>query len=234
MKRKKVIDPIGESKPDWLIWSELGRKMGYDEYFPWQTDEEMAEHLLAPSKITLKQLEEHPEGILYAPKSYDLYKKIGFRTPSKKIEIYSETLKEAGFDPLPTHKEPTRSPVSTPDIAKEYPLIMITGARKRECIHTQLKNIPKVRRLAPEPVAELHPVAAAKYGIADGMPMIVETKEGSITLKARVTKDIAEQVISVPHGWAQANVNELVNSDFLDPILGCPEDKGLLCRVRPE
>ena len=82
-------------------------------------------------------------------------------------------------------------------------------------------------------MAELHPVAAAKYGIADGMPMIVETKEGSITLKARLSRDIAEQVISVPHGWAQANVNELVNSDLLDPILGCPEDKGLLCRVRP-
>lgn len=233
MKRRKVIDPIGESKPDWMIWSELGRKMGYDEYFPWKTDEEMVEHLLIPSKITLKQLEEHPEGILYAPKSYDLYKKIGFKTPSGKIEIYSETLKQAGFDPLPTHKEPTRSPVSTPDLAKEYPLIMITGARKRECIHTQLKNIPHLHRLAPGPVAELHPAAAARYGIVDGEQMIVETKEGSITLEARVTPSIAEQVISVPHGWVEANVNELVNIDFRDPILGCPEDKGLLCRVRP-
>ena len=63
--------------------------------------------------------------------------------------------------------------------------------------------------------------------------MIVETKEGSIKLVARVNPDIADRVISVPHGWAKANVNELVNSNFLDPILGCPEDKGLLCRVRP-
>ncbi len=53
MKRKKIIDPIGESKPDWLIWSELARKMGYGGYFPWQTDGEMVEHLLAPSKIIL-------------------------------------------------------------------------------------------------------------------------------------------------------------------------------------
>ncbi len=233
MKRRKVIDPIGECKPDWMIWSELGRKMGYDEYFPWKTDEEMVEHLLGPSKITMQQLEEHPEGILYAPKSYDLYKKIGFKTPSGKIEVYSETLKQAGFDPLPVHREPTRSPVSTPDLAKKYPLIMITGARKKECIHTQLKNIPQLRRRAPGPFAELHPATAARYGIVDGEQMIVETEEGSITLKARVTTTIAEQVISVPHGWAQANVNELVNADFRDPILGCPEDKGLLCRVMP-
>lgn len=233
MKRKKVMEPVGESKPDWLIWSELGRKMGYDEYFPWKTDEEMVDHLLEPSKLSLDELEKHPGGLMYAPKSYDLYKVKGFRTPSKKIEIYSGTLEEAGFDPLPTFREPNRSPVSTPDIAAEYPLVMVTGARIKEYIHTQLRNIPEVRELAPEPVAELHPDAAAKYGIMDGKEMIVETEEGSIKLMARLTPDIAEKVISVPHGWAKANVNELVNSDFLDPILGCPEDKGLLCRVRP-
>ncbi|MCJ7594566.1 MAG: molybdopterin-dependent oxidoreductase, partial [Desulfobacterales bacterium] len=233
MQRKKVIEPIGESKPDWLIWSELGRKMGYEEYFPWKTDEEMVDHLLVPSKLSLKKLAEHPEGILYAPKSYDLYKSRGFKTPSQKIEITSGTLAEAGFDPLPTYREPSRSPVSTPELAKEYPLIMITGARIKEYIHTQLRNIPEIRQLAPEPVAELHPAAASKYGIADGKEMIVETKEGSIKLLARLNPDIADRVISVPHGWAKANVNELVNSDFLDPILGCPEDKGLLCRVRP-
>lgn len=233
MKRKKVIDPIGESKPDWLIWSELGRKMGYAELFPWKTDEEMVDHLLIPSKLTLKQIEEHPEGMFYAPKAYELYKKTGFKTPSGKIEIYSETLAQAGFDPLPTHREPSRSPVSTPDIAKEYPLIMITGTRIREYIHTQLRNVPAVRELSPEPVAELHPAAAGKYGIVDGKEMIVETKEGSIKLMAKLTPDIAEKVISVPHGWAKANVNELVNKDFRDPILGCPEDKGLLCRIRP-
>jgi hypothetical protein len=79
--------------------------MGYGEFFPWKTDEEMVDHLLVPSKLTLKKLEEHPEGILYAPKSYDLYKKLGFKTPSQKIEVYSETLAQAGFDPLPTYRE---------------------------------------------------------------------------------------------------------------------------------
>jgi anaerobic selenocysteine-containing dehydrogenase len=233
MLRRKVIEPIGESLPDWKIWSELGRKMGYGEYFPWNTDEEMVEHLLAPSKITMKQLEDHPEGILYAPKGYDLYKKIGFKTPSKKIEIFSETLQQAGFDPIPTHIEPTRSPVRTPDLAKEYPLIMITGARITEYIHSQLRNIPEIRRLAPEPLAEIHPNTAAKYGIGDGQNMVVETMEGSLTIKASLTEDLAPQVISLPHGWAEANVNELTSKEFRDPILGCPEDKGLLCKIKP-
>lgn len=233
MLRRKVIEPIGESMPDWKIWSELGRKMGYDKYFPWKTDEEMVEHLLEPSEVTLKQLEEHPEGILYAPKAYDLYKKIGFKTPSKKIEIFSETLQQAGFDPLPTYVEPSQSPVRTPELAKEYPLILTTGARIREYIHTQLRNVPEIRGQAPDPLAEIHPSTAAKYGIVDGGKMVVETKEGSIRINAKVTQDIAEQVVSVPHGWAGANVNILTSKDLRDPILGCPEDKGLLCRIRP-
>jgi anaerobic selenocysteine-containing dehydrogenase len=43
-----------------------------------------------------------------------------FRTPSGKIEIYSETLKENGYDPIPCHIEPTQSPVSSPELAKKY------------------------------------------------------------------------------------------------------------------
>lgn len=233
MLRRKVIEPIGESKPDWMIWAELGRRMGLGEYFPWETDEEMVEYLLSPSKITLQELEAHPEGLLYAPKSYELYKKIGFKTPSGKIEIYSDTLRQAGFEPLPTYREPTRSPLNHPDLAREYPLIMTTGARILEYIHTQLRNISDVRKLHPEPVAELHPNTAAEYGIEDGKEMIVETKEGSIKIKAKVTPEIAERVVSVPHGWEEANVNVLTSKELRDPILGCAEDKGLLCKVRP-
>jgi anaerobic selenocysteine-containing dehydrogenase len=46
MFNKKLIEPIGESKPDWWIYSQLGRKMGYGEYFPWNTDEEVVDHML--------------------------------------------------------------------------------------------------------------------------------------------------------------------------------------------
>jgi predicted molibdopterin-dependent oxidoreductase YjgC len=63
--------------------------------------------------------------------------------------------------------------------------------------------------------------------------MVVETMEGSLTIKASLTEDLAPQVISLPHGWAEANVNELTSKEFRDPILGCPEDKGLLCKIKP-
>ncbi len=231
MLRKKVIEPLGECWPDWKIWSELGRKMGYGEHFPWETDEEMTEMLLAPSGITLKQLRDKPGGFFYTEKNYDRYKKKGFKTPSGKIELFSETFKEAGFDPLPVHTEPTQSPVTNTELAKEYPLILITGARDINYIHGQLRHIPELRQIAPEALMEIHPQTAAKHGVRDEETVFVETKKGKIKIKAKLTEDIARQVVSIPHGWADANVNMLTDIELRDPISGYPEDKGLLCKI---
>jgi anaerobic selenocysteine-containing dehydrogenase len=79
---------------------------------------------------------------------------------------------------------------------------------------------------------EIHPVTAAKYNVVDGQKVIVETKKGKINIKARVTEDIAQGVVSIPHGWATANVNILTDIELRDPISGYPEDKGLQCRIR--
>jgi len=230
--RKKLIDPPGEAWADWKIWTELAKRMGLGDYFPWNNDEEVISHLLEPSCVTLDQLKEQPCGLFYADKLYDAADSFGFRTPSKKIEIYSETLAEAGFDPLPNHREPSSSEVRTPELAKEYPLILITGARQKEFTHSQLRNMSQMRIQVPEPLAEIHPTTAKKYAIKDGDMITVETKKGSINILAKVTDDIALKVVSIPHGWSQANVNILTDLDSRDPISGYPELKGLLCRIK--
>lgn len=228
--RKKVIEPLWESWPDWKIWSELAWRMGYQEQFPWKTEEEVVEHFLEPCQVTIKQLRENPEGLFYAAKQYGAYERIGFATPSKKVEIYSETLEQYGYEPLPTHHEPSESPLS--DMAQEYPLILITGARMQEYTHSQLRNVVELRQLAPEPFMEIHPATARKYGITDGEMVVVETKKGSIRIKANVTQDIAPQVVSIPHGWARANVNILTDLALRDPVTGYPQRNALLCRIK--
>lgn len=230
--RKQVVEPPGEAWADWKFWTELARKMGLGEYFPWNTDEEVVAHLLEPSGVTLEQLEENPCGVYYDTKNYKARETFGFRTPSRKIEIYSKALEEAGFDPLPTHREPSQSPVRTPELAKKYPLILITGARMREYTHSQLRNMTQMRRRVPEPLAEVHPSTARKYDIVNGGMIWVETRKGSIKMKAKVTEDIAPLVVSIPHGWAQANANVLTDIENRDPISGYPELKALLCRIR--
>ena len=230
MVRKKVIDPVGESWPDWKIWTEIGKRMGYGKFFPWKTEEEIIDFFLKPSGLTREELEkDHPEGKYYAEVKYKQGK---YRTPSGKIELYSETLAENGYDPIPHHVEPTRSPISTPEIYKKYPVILTTGARIPEYTHSQFRQVARMRKTAPEPLAELHPETAKKYGISDGDMMTVETVKGKVDFRAKTTEALLQGVVSIPHGWAKANSNFLTELDRRDPVTGYTEMKSLLCKIR--
>jgi anaerobic selenocysteine-containing dehydrogenase len=229
MLRKQIIEPIGESWPDWKIWTEIANRMGYQEFFPWKTEEEIIDFFLGPSGLTREQLEnEHPEGTYYAEKKYKQGK---YYTPSGKIELYSQTLAENGYDPIPKHVEPSKSPVSTPELFKKYPVILTTGSRVPEYTHTQLRGVPSLAETAPEPMAEVHPETAATYGLADGDMARVETVKGVIEIRVGTTEALHRGVFSIPHGWAKANANELTELTPRDPVTGYTEMKALLCRI---
>ena len=104
---------------------ELAKKMGMGDVFPWKTDEEVVELEFKSIGLSYKELkEEKIAGAYYMEKKYgmDGYEVKGFSTPSKKIEIYSETFEKAGFDPLPTYREPDQSPLGDPKMFQRYPL----------------------------------------------------------------------------------------------------------------
>jgi len=230
---KKVIE-VPECWSDLKIWLELARRMGYSEYFPWKDEEEVIEYLLKPSGLTVKQLrEDKPGGLSLGFDRYKEYEKRGrFPTPSGKVEIYSERMERFGYDPLPTYRESPEAPLSNPELAKEYPLILTTGARYEGYSHSRFRNIPRLLQLAPEPLAEIHPQTAAKYGIVDSEMAVVETRRGSIEIKTNVTEDIVPGVIHIPHGWAQANVDVLTDESPTDPVSGFPALHQLLCKIR--
>ncbi|MGQ9825818.1 MAG: molybdopterin-containing oxidoreductase family protein [Desulfotomaculales bacterium] len=230
MIHRKVIEPVGESWPDWKIWSELARRLGLGEYFPWQSEEEVIDALAGELKDSLKA---SPLGCYYGEKEYFVHQRKKLGTPSGKVELYSQTLKDHGYDPLPVYLEPAQSPVNTPELAREYPLILISGARVQEFTHTQQRQVPRLRNRHPEPLAEIHPATAAQYGVVDGGLARIETKNGQIQLRVRTTADLAPGVVSVPHGWAHANVNLLVDMDEMDPITAYPDFKAVLCRIVP-
>jgi anaerobic selenocysteine-containing dehydrogenase len=230
---KRVIDPIGEAWPDWKFYSELGRRMGDGEKFPWKSDEEVVEMFLKESGLTLKQLEEHPEGMWYGNRCYDIAEPKQIRTPSRKIEIYSKTLADAGYDPIPVYKEPTQSPIQSPELAKEYPLILNTGARVPEYTHWQMRSISALRRRAPDPIAEIHPDTAKKHDVVDGDLIIVETRKGQIKVKAKTTEAMMAGVVNVLHGWeGDANESLLTELEARDPVTGYTEMRALACRIR--
>lgn len=231
IRTNKVVEPIGNSMEDWKIWAELGKRMGYADYFPWKDIEELHKELLKSSDITLEQLKQNPGGIIYRNKEYKQYLKDGFNTPSKKVEIYSETLDKLGIDPIPTFREPLESPVSRPDLAEKYPLVLTTGSRSTVYLHSEYRNLPSLRKLYPEPFIEINSETASSLGIADGGIVTVESPRGSIKIKAKLTEDVHPKVVSIQMGWSEANANFLTSNETSDPVLGLAGFRSVLCRV---
>ena len=233
MLRKKAIEPLYESWSEWRFMTELAKKLGLGEHFPWKSEEELVAFELAPSGLTFETLlKEKPEGAFYQEKRYET-REGQFRTPTGKIEIYSEAIENVGFDPLPTYKEPTRSPLGSPELLEKYPLILSTGNRNLYYIHGQLRQIESLHEKSPEPQTEIGPKTAERYGIRQGDRIIVQTDRGAIKMKARVDERVAEGVVLVPHGWPdEANVNLVTDTQVREPIMGYPQTKSLLCAIR--
>jgi formate dehydrogenase (coenzyme F420) alpha subunit len=235
MLRKKAIEPLAESKSEWWVFTELAKRLGLGEQFPWQSEEELVRHELGPSGLSFEHLlEDKPEGDYYQQKTYGVAPG-AFATPSRKIEIYSEALAEVGFNPLPEYVEPMRSPRSSEKaFLDRYPLILSTGNRSSYYTHSQFRGVDALREGNPEPYAELSPATAAKYGITDGLPITVETNRGQVKMKAKIEERLADGVVMVPHGWpGEQNANLLTDTNCREQILGYPDMKSLLCSVRP-
>jgi anaerobic selenocysteine-containing dehydrogenase len=250
--REKVVPPVGEAKNDYLILAELARALGYGDRYP-QTEEAMLQFVLDKSPFSVEQLRSKPAGISLPspPMVYEKYKKgllrrdkqPGFETPSGKFEISSTLLRKYGYDPLPVYQEPIEGPIGSPELAKEFPLVLTTGTRTQSAFRSQHLNIPGLLKLQDKPNILIHPEDAEPRSIRDGDRVWVKTKRGKVPFYAKVTERILKGVIEAnmggggplqPKEWREANVNELTDPENRDPISGFPVFKALLCEVEKE
>ena len=126
LARQKVAT-IGECRDDKQILFDLAHRLGLDDTFPWKDMREYCDWVLRDTGINFDEFKKI--GILKGDMRYWKYKQEGFRTPSGKFEIACPSLADMNYDPLPYAVEPPESPYSTPELFKEYPLIITTGAR---------------------------------------------------------------------------------------------------------
>jgi thiosulfate reductase / polysulfide reductase chain A len=238
----RKLAEIGERLSDWEFIIGLGRKLGYEEYFP--TLEQFANEGLKPMGITWDDLKKTDHGV-EVPVEYYKYKKMGFGTPTGKFEMYSTMMEEWGYDPLPAHVEPPESPISTPELWKEFPLILNTGAKQPMFWHSQGRQLKSLRSLNVEPIAEMHTATAAKLGIKKDDYIWIETARGKLRMKVTVNELTHEKVVTIPHGWwlpeapgpdhgvFEVCSNVLVddNLDSCDVVLGSSPLKAMLCRI---
>jgi len=173
---------------------------------------------------------------------------LGFNTPTGRVELYSTVFEKFGEDPLPYYMEPQYSPVSTPELTEKYPLVLTTGARSYAFFHSENRQIPFCRETNPDPIFEINPEDAKKYGVIDGQWCQLENQFGSAKLKAHVCQIVKPGVVHAQHGWwfpeedgdepnlfgtFRSNINNLVpNFHFGKLGFGAPF-KCIICSVTP-
>lgn len=243
---EKAVEPLYERRDDYQLWRELGNRLGQEGYWP-DTLEEMFDKFLEPTNLRFKEFVAKKEHWHFSTPKYNEYEEKGFATFSGKVELLPSIFKKFGINPLPKYEEPPRSPKSTPELAKEYPLILITGSRVIHYTHSTLRSIKKLRRLYPHPLVQIHPNTASKLGIIEGDWVYIETPEGRIKQKAKLTEGIHPQVVHADGFWWypeeserypnffgvwKSNVNAITpdSLQFFD-YAGDNAFRALLCRV---
>jgi len=199
---------VGECKSDDEIMLELGKRLN-PEAFPWDSVEELLdwelEGYLVP--MTFKELRQAGWTVPnYEYRKYETGSQTptgdpGFATTNGRVQFHIDVFEMFGEDPLPYYKEPPYSPVSTPELSKEYPLILTTGARTWSYFHSEQRQIPRLREINPDPLVEIHPETAAKLGIIDGDWVWIENMFGKCRQKARLTPITMPDVVMAQHGF---------------------------------
>lgn len=240
LARRKVAQ-VGEARDDREVIFELAHSLGLDEAFPWKDHRAYLEWVLEDTGLAFDEFCEL--GIIIGEMRYEKFLESGFATASGKFELYCGELEGMGVFPMPVYREPPLTPVSRPDLAADYPLILTTGAKSRYFFHSEGRQINSLRDKNPDPLLEIHPETAGDLGIAEGDWVRIETPVDSVTMRARLTDGLAPDVVSAQHGWwfpedeppghgwKRSSVNLLFDDSEYDPDTGSESLRSTLCRV---
>jgi molybdopterin guanine dinucleotide-containing S/N-oxide reductase-like protein len=221
-----AIAPLGEAKPNSEVFRLLAARMGFTEDCFNDSDEEIARQAITSAHprmqgIDFDELKEKGWRRLNLPERFAPFAEGGFGTPSGKCEFFSETLAKQGMDPLPTYIPPRESVLDAPQLAKQYPLAVISPPA-HNFLNSSFANLPSFLKAEKEPRLDIHPQDAAARCINEGDPVRIFNDRGSFTAKAHVTdKARPGLVVALSVWWKKltsdgTNANEVTGQGLTD------------------
>jgi assimilatory nitrate reductase catalytic subunit len=130
------------------------------------------------------------------------------------------------------HVVPYRAAAELPDA--DYPLYFTTGRYKEHYNSgAQTRRVPRLDEAKPEPRVELHPWLAEQLGVSDGELLTIESRRGSVSLRAKLSRDIRSDTLFAPFHWGGKQAANILTSPALDPHSRMPEFKICAVRAKP-
>lgn len=196
--RNIVVDPEGEARSDHMILNELGRKLGFEEYF-WEDYYDSLDHILEPAGLDWNKFKDMP--YLQTEPKFRKHETEGFNSESGKLDFYLHKYEEWGYDPMPNFVEPPESPAREAEFVEQYPLVLITGQRIFNYFGSEHRQSAYLRKSHPDPLVEIHPDTAKERGIEEGDWVTIESPRGKVRFRARLFEGIDPRVVSAEFGW---------------------------------
>lgn len=227
-----VIAPLCEAKPNTEVFRLLAQELGLERDLFAVTDDALAAEFLAAHQtrngrphplhgITLERLRREGPLRINLPEDYAPFATGHFPTSSGRCEIFSPALAAQGLDPLPTYTPPAEDPQTRPDLAKRFPLQMVTPPRP-SFLNSTFVNVDSLRANEREPAVEIHPIDAAPRGITEGDWVVVANDRGRFQARAKVGETVKPGVVaSLGLWWSEhtpdgANVNATTSTVLTD------------------
>ncbi len=227
--RMPASEPLYDSKPAWWMAKELSKKLGLEDYFKWNTFEEVLDWQLKQMGTSLEEMQRI--GVKTYEREYDdIYfaedQEVEFYTNTGKIELYSTSFEAEGFDPIPKytpHEEPPEG---------FYRLIY-----GRAPMHTfsRTSNNPNLTDLMDENTVWINPKVAREWGIKNDQYLWLVNQDGirsDFPIKARVTERIRWDSVYIVHGFGHADKRltrcygkgasdaKMITRVHVDPVMG--------------
>ena len=277
---RKAVEPLGEAKQDYAFGAMLAHKLekldpaynhgllnpegslffGGEYGTLWENDDIDEERDRLTRRFFGKSLEECFDLRRVAAEQYEMgaqnyrYLVAGrIPTDTGKINFFSTMHNKYGYPPLPVYTEPAESPVSRPDLAKDYPLILSTGKRQVGFFHSEFRQLPLTRSLSPWPEVMMNPETAAEYGVTHGDWVWVEApptsgredlhrimgmvsfrfpmRPGQVTYAQHAWWRPEKAATDDLHGALEWNAEVLLECKHSAPETGTPGLRSQLCTV---
>jgi thiosulfate reductase/polysulfide reductase chain A len=217
--RQPVIEPRGEGRSALMIYKELGERLGLGDYFQYTDEEDYLRTQLAPLDVSLEEVK--TKGYAEMPPVED-DGEITFSTPSGKIEIYSDTLANAGFSPWPTWEEPA--------MPGDNEFYLLTGKVGQ---HTQFgtQNNQLLHKYQDDPRLWMNVEAAKNLGLEDGDLVKVTSEVGEVKIALHATPAIRLDCVYLTPGFGHLSKglrtaygvganDSVLHVTYTDPISG--------------
>ncbi len=234
--RRKAVPPRYDTREGAMILKQIGERIGIGDYFPYADMEELVRWQLEGTGFTLEDFDK-TGFVAYTDKQilWDRNNGLKFKTPSRKVELRSSLLEEAGFASFPDYESMPAPP--------EGQFRLITG---RNALHTHVstQNNPYLNEIMAENLLWINSARAAQLGIKNGDLVTVTSRQGSGQIRAFLTEHIHPEAVFMVHGFgheaklASRSYNKglsdaILQENISDPVGGSPALHHTLVSLKP-